>query len=227
MRRLFYATLLAGVTLTVLAAAVFPLPQHQRYRSSIHVLANGGRQEDFTIEWPRDRIQVVAPDSGGLLSKAGGGAVLSPSGGPVASAEVFRLRDDAGNIIGLASRTTTATPGRDGRAVQATDWMLLIPSRGALFLSQLNSRDVAPRAARPAAADFVPAADVQAFWSEGSRYRITAGPEADGAGAVVRGTEEFAGLRGSYEETWELAEVAADGSTRGRITLSTRTIAAL
>jgi hypothetical protein len=225
LRRLFYATLLAGVTLTVLAAGVFPLPQHQRYRSSIHVLANGGRQEDFTIEWPRDRIQVMAPDSGGLLLNAGGGAVLSPAGGPGASTEAFRLRDDAGNIIGLASRTTTAIPGRDGRAVQATDWMLLIPSRGALLLSQLNSRDVAPRT-RPAAGDIAPAADVQAFWSEGSRYRITAGPEAEGMGTVVRGTEEFAGLRGSYEETWELAEVAADGSTRGRIMLSTRTIAA-
>ena len=43
-------------------------------------------------------------------------------------------------------------------------------------------------------------------------------------GKVLRGTSEFAGLRGSFIETWDLEEVNADGSTRGRILLSTITV---
>jgi hypothetical protein len=39
---------------------------------------------------------------------------------------------------------------------------------------------------------------------------------------VLGGSEEFADLQGTYEETWELGEAAADGSTRGSITLVTR-----
>jgi hypothetical protein len=144
--------------------------------------------------------------------------------GSSTSAEVFRLRDAAGNVIGLASRATTMVSVADGRPVQGTDWMLFVPSRGSLFLRQLNAVDAAPRS--PASGgEPVPAPDTPGFWSAGTRLRMNAGPQPDGAGQVVQGTEEFAGLRGGYEEAWELAEVAADGATRGRITISTRTMA--
>jgi hypothetical protein len=222
LRRIFYASLVAGLALTFVAAGLFPLPEHQRYRSSIGVLNNGGRQEDFTVDWPRDRI-AVAP--AGSLQEAGGALVLAAPQGTGASAELFRLRDLTGNVVGLASRTTSTAAGPDARPTQATDWMLYLPSRGTLFLQQLNAIDVAPRA-RADGTGLVPAQDSAGFWSAGTRVRISAGPQADGGGAVVRGTEEFAGLAGSYDETWELAEVGADGATRGRISLTTRTMAA-
>ena len=68
----------------------------------------------------------------------------------------------------------------------------------------------------------VPAPDAPGFWAEGSRLRITAGSAPGGAGQVLGGSEEFAGLQGTYEENWELEEVAANGSTSGHITLVTR-----
>lgn len=221
LRRIFYASLIAGVALTVLAAAVYPVPEHQRYRSSIGVLTNGGRQEDFNIDWPRDRI-AVSP--AGALQDAGGVLVLPAGGAAAAGVELFRLRDVAGNVVGLASRVTAAVPGPQARLLQASDWMLYLPSRGALFLSQFNAIDVAARP-RPDGAGLLPAQDAANFWAAGTRLRISAGPHADGGGKVVRGTGEFAGLSGSYEETWELGEVTADGATRGRILLSTRTVA--
>jgi hypothetical protein len=222
LRRIFYASLIAGLALTLLAAGLMPLPEHYRYRSSIGVLTNGGRQEDFTIDWPRDRV-TVAPT--GSLQSAGGALMLQAADGAWASAELFRLRDVAGNVIGLASRTTSTVSPARAQPVQATDWMLYVPSRGALFLRQFNAIDVAPRP-RANGAGLVAAPDLAAFWSAGTKFRISAGPHADGGGEVLRGTGEFAGLVGSYDETWELAEVAADGATRGRISLSTRTMAA-
>jgi hypothetical protein len=225
LRRTFYASLLAGVALTLLSAGIFPLPQHVRYRSNISVLNNGGRQEDFSIEWPRDRVQVTSPTAAGLLLNAGGVALLPGPSGVAASAEVFRLRDASGDVVGLASRTTTNLPAVDGRPAQSTDWMLLVPSRGTLLLTQANGVDTAPRP-RMTGGALAPVQDAAGFWARGTRYRITGGPGADGAGQVVRGTGEFAGLQGSYEEVWDLTEVATDGATRGRISLSTRTMAA-
>lgn len=224
MRRVFYTSLLAGVALTVLAASVFPLPQHHRYRSSISVLPNGGRQEDFVIEWPRDRVQLGTPASPQLLVSGAGLVRLPGPTGPLASAELFRLRDSAGNVVGLASRTTAEARGPSGASAQTTTWMLMLPSRGALFLRQVNGIDTAPRPRVPGG-QLGPPQDAVGFWARGTRYRITNGPLADGAGEVVHGTEEFAGLQGSYEEVWDLAEVTTDGATRGRILLSTRTIA--
>jgi hypothetical protein len=223
--RLFYGSVLAGVVLTILAAGVFPLPQHQRYRSNISVVPDGGREESFTIQWPQDRVQPLGPAaSGPLLSQAGGAAILRDGDGIGASAEVFRLRDSAGNVIGLASRSTSLRTAHDGASGQGTDWILLLPSRGSLFLTQANSRDVGPRTRAPdgGAASLVPAPDGPGFWADGTRLTITAGPAQGGAGQVLGGTEEFADLQGTYQENWELEEVAADGSTRGHITLVTR-----
>jgi hypothetical protein len=222
LRRTFYASLLAGVVVTILAAGVFPLPQHQRYRSITSVLTNGGRQESFTIEWPRDRVPLTGQSSDGLLVNAGGAVILPGPEGVAASAEVFRLRDASGNVVGLASRATTTETSADGKPAQGTNWMLLLPSRGSLLLRQLNVVDTTPRPRTPGGG-LVPAQDAPGFWARGTRQRITGQPEVGGAGQVIGGTEEFDRLQGSYEEIWELTEVAADGATRGRIMLSTQT----
>jgi hypothetical protein len=134
---------------------------------------------------------------------------------------VFRLRDRSGNVVGLASRSTSTHRAANGGVSQSSDWVLMIPARGTLFMTQLNGRDVEPRPAAPGGTP-APAGDGAAFWTGGTRLRVTAGPAPDGSGRVVGGTEEFAALTGTYDETWDLEQVAADGATRGRITLDTR-----
>jgi hypothetical protein len=218
--RLFYAFVAIGVALVISLAAVFPLPQNERYRSSIAVIPDGGRQESFTIQWPQDRLQPVASPAAGLV--VGGVATLLRGERGVASAEIFRVRDMSGNVVGLASRTTSMRGAEGGTAEQGSDWILLLPSRGALFMTQWNSRDVAPRA--PSGTTTAAADDAQ-FWGDATRMRITAGPAPGSAGQVVGGTGEFDGMRGSYDETWELEEPGAGGATRGRITLDTRVLA--
>lgn len=216
MARLFYTCVFVGVVLTVLAAAVYPLPAHLRQRSIINVVPDGGREEVFAVYWPEDRVQLLPAAGGQALEAMGAAAVLRGADGRPASVEVFRLRDAEDRVIGLASRSTTTLSA----TAQGSDWVLLVPSRGSLFLHQLNSRDVAP-ASRVAGAPAGPAAESPAFWQGRRQWRITAGPAAGGAGRITGGTGEFAGLAGNYDEVWQLEPDAGAGS-QGRIILTTR-----
>lgn len=219
MARLFYGSVLVGVLLAVLAAGVFPLPRHERYRSDITVIADGGRAETFLIQWPQDRVVLGAAPG---LRQIGAAIALDEGDPAGASVEVYRLRDSAGNVVGLASRSTSQRAAAGGSSVQGTDWVLLLPSRGALFLTQVNQHDVAPRRRATDGELQVAVDDVAGLWSRGNRLRITGGPGGDGAGRVAGGTDEFYGLSGSYDETWDLEEARAGGVTQGRITLVTR-----
>ena len=218
LKRFFLFSFLGGFVLSLIAAALYPLPEQTRFNSSIEVLTNGGRQEDFMIRWPQDRVTLpaVADRISGI---AGLSAFVLADGKSAVSAELFRLRDSTGNVIGLASRMTghgSAGP----RGVSSSNWILMIPSRGSLLLSQRDSADVGPvlidgRWTLPAS--------TRAFWNAGTRYRITAGPAPGGRGKVLKGTGEFARLAGTYTETWELEELTAKGATEGQILLSTVT----
>jgi hypothetical protein len=230
MKRLFIIAFVAGLLAVVLAATLWPLPQHLRYRSITSVPADGGRQEEFVIHWPEDRIARPGENGSGLPAAAAVGAVvLEDSAGRRVSAEMFRLRDTEDNVIGVAGRLAgtggaIADPGRS-----ATNWLLVIPGRGALFLAQSDVQDTTVRESITAEGNLaLPPAQAAAFWTDRPRVRITApAPVGEGpptTGKVLRGTNEFAGLRGSFIETWDLAEVNADGSTRGRILLSTITV---
>lgn len=207
--RLFYASVLAGVVLALLLAAIYPLPEHLRQRSIINVIPDGGREEVFSVHWPEDRLQPWQAAEGQGIGQAGAAAVLAGPDGRQASVEVFRLRDAEERVIGLASRSTAAL----GAVDPGSDWVLLIPSRGSLFLHQLDSRDAAPVSR---------AVESAAFWQGRRQWRITAGPAAGGAGRVAGGSGEFGGLAGSYDEVWQLEPGGDGGASRGRILLTTR-----
>jgi len=231
LKRLFVVAFVAGLLVVALATTFWPLPKHLRYRSLITVLPDGGRQEEFIIRWPEDRIRLFDGERSGLPAAAAiGVAVLEDSAGRRASAELFRLRDTEDHVIGVASRLAgtggaIADPGRS-----ASNWLLVIPSRGALFLAQTDVLDTTIREQVTGDGNVaVPPAQAAAFWTDRSRFRVTAtNPATTGSattGKVLRGTSEFAGLEGSFTETLDLEEVNADGSTRGRILLSTLTAA--
>ena len=227
MKRLFVLAFVAGLLAVALAATFWPLPQHLRYHAITSVPLDGGRQEEFVIHWPEDRIARPSERKAGLPATAAVGAtVIEDTAGHRVSAELFRLRDAEDNVIGVAGRLVgtggaIADPGRS-----ASNWLIVIPSRGALFLAQ---SDIFDTTVREELADtgrvLLAPAQTAGFWTDRPRIRVTApappGGGADTTGRVLRGTSEFAGLRGSFTETWDLEEVNADGSTRGRILLST------
>jgi len=219
--RLFLASFLAGAAVVLVAVVFFPLPSHTRYASNITVVPNGGRREDFVIHWPQDRIPLPEKIRPTAHSVTAGTLVLTDPQAPPASGELFRLHDIQGNLIGVASKTTTLVIHKDHEPRSVSNWILMIPGRGTLFLSQLNQTDLSPLPVPDAPGQYIAPAESARFWSTGSRYRVTAGPAADGSGRVLRGTEEFAALSGTYSETWQLDGSRPDGTTEGRISLST------
>lgn len=231
MKRLFVVTFVTGFLIVVLATALWPLPRHQRFRSLTAVPPDGGRQEDFIIHWPEDRIARPGEESAGLPAAAVvGAAVLEDSAGRRASAELFRLRDSDDNVIGVASRVAgtggaIADPGRS-----SSNWLLVIPSRGALFLAQTDALDTSVREQSTASGIVAIAPGATAgFWTDRSPFRVTASsPAMNGSattGRVLRGTNEFSGLEGTFSEVWKLEEADVAGTTRGSILLSTLTAA--
>ena len=117
----------------LIGASVYPLPGHQRVRSGIEAMADGGRKEDFYINVSADRI---------LHDEAGVAAYPVPAmnggAGQYIQAEVFQLRNADRQVIGLASRMRGIVPDSAGSPTQAVSWVLFIPSRGSLVLDQVR-----------------------------------------------------------------------------------------
>lgn len=213
-----------GAALAGLAATFWPLPGHVRFPSLIAVQSDGGAAENFHIEWPGDRIQRPGEDRDSLPAGAAVGvSVLENSAGQRSSAELFRLRDAQDNVIGVAARLAdtggaVADPGRS-----ASTWLLVVPGRGALYLAQADRFDAtARRQDTPSGPVMLVPGQSPEFFANGSRVTVTATEPAH-TGRVLGGTSEFAGLTGTFTETWQLGGTAGDGKASGRILLSTTT----
>jgi hypothetical protein len=194
--RLFLAAFVAGVLLTVLAARFYPLPQAPRAYSQAEVLANGGREEAFFIRLPGDRIG----DPRAAATAAFPQQSFSAVGQERILAELFRVRDADGKVIGLASRMNGMVAAAGGLAESVTDWMVLIPGRGALMMGR----------------GAVATATTPEFYVDRLGFSFV------NSGPVIAGTGEFAGLTGFYGEETEIEEVDESGQAFGLVTITTR-----
>lgn len=112
-------------------AGVYPLPGHERLRSGIEAMENGGRKEDFYIDLSTDQV---------LTKKAGVAAfpvpAMSVAGSESLSASVYKIRNSDRDVVGLAAQVTGNVPDSLGEPVPAVNWILMVPSRGTLVLDQ-------------------------------------------------------------------------------------------
>jgi hypothetical protein len=176
----------------------------------------GESVESFYIELPGDGIAVT---HGGDLVLAAG-----PPGIPLLGEERIRnglallvkLRDAGGNIIGFASELETFPENADhvnADVLWDTDWTLMIPGRGSLYLRQQeHSRGLGPKVIRPTLETGRP-------WEGEWTVTTTAGPRPDGRGVVVGGAGEFEGVRGSFVEIVTLTRYEQEGVLHGRVEL--------
>lgn len=199
MKKTFLLGLLLGIGGAVWLAGWYPFVDPVRFASESGVARNGGRTESFRIQIPEDRVLGAAvlgsaapsvPAGLSLPEVAGDGAV-----------EIYKLRNASGKVIGLASRI------RGGDAAY-TDWTLMLPARGALFLTAAGP-EVSPHAAGRAAAD--PASQSPAL----PMFKIL--------GDVAGGSGEFAGFFGSFSEEWDVSGRDAEGRLVGDIEIMTLT----
>ncbi len=191
--RLFLATFILGALLTLLAARLYPLPDAPRLRSESIALANGGREETFYVRLPDDRLGTphaasVAPFPAQSFARDGKDRIL---------AELFQVRDGEGRVIGLASKMSGNVTFNKDQALQNVDWMLLIPSRGALIMST-ESRS----------------ADRERRYPSGYM-----GLDSVKSGLILFGTEEFSDLTGFFVEETDIDRVDENGQAHGVLKL--------
>lgn len=132
-RSTFIFGIVAGVASAVALAWFAPFVHQERVRSQTQVQTNGGRLERFEIRMATDILTSVPgadnADDGPLPATADWYPELAPFSG---QASVYRVRNESGVVIGMASRI---------RGVQASDdveWVINLPARGTLALSGIS-----------------------------------------------------------------------------------------
>ena len=209
MRTLFLLAIVVGFGGTLAAAHFVPWAAHDRLPSQTSVVANGGRAEQFVIRLPADRIAVTDGKAGGLRSEQGAMTLPAKFFAAPLLVEQFKLRDSAGQVVGVAARHWANADG-----APTTAWSVLIPARGALLLR-------APGEAGGA----LEATLARAGYTRGSAWEgsVELAVAPSRAGVVAGGSGEFEDLAGTYTETWKVTGVDAAGELRGTIELYTVT----
>ena len=111
MFRLFLASFVFGALLTLLGARLYPLPEPPVVIPDSSALANGGREEIFHIRIPGDKLgnkraAAVADFPTQKFVRQNSDSI---------SAELYRGRNGAGQVIGLASKMVGTVATRDGQ----------------------------------------------------------------------------------------------------------------
>ncbi|MEO0575885.1 MAG: hypothetical protein AAF004_10510 [Pseudomonadota bacterium] len=134
MRSTFFLGIIAGVVATLALAWFAPFLNQERVRSITDVQNNGGRVERFEIRLPDDLLSSVPgidrPDGVVVPASAEWYPELAPF---YVHADVYRLRNEQGVVVGIASRV---------RGVQTRDdveWVLDLPARGTLAMNGLSA----------------------------------------------------------------------------------------
>ena len=152
------------------------------------------REETFSSRLPAD---VMTQIGGGSAFPAGAGTLNEPK---VLKAGVLfhKIRDSGGEAIGIASQMERALVTDQGVTVQHTSWTVLIPTRGALFLQEIEDVTQVRQAVERMKADpSLPSVDIQ----------TTIGPRSDRRGVIVGGAGEFEGCTGSFVEVESIQKV--------------------
>ncbi len=210
MKSLFVAGVVLGVMLALSVARTYPWVHHPRQISRTTVLYNGGRVEDFMIRYPVDLIVGAGTAEMGLRAKGFPAGVELPGG--IADerllVEHFKLRDDQGDVIGLAARHSSVIEGE-----AAIAWTLTIPSRGTMYL--VGAAEPGQMQSELAAAGRI----------DGQTWRgaiaLNMGFDRARSGGIAGGSHEFANLTGMYVENWSISGVSQAGDVRALIKLHT------
>jgi len=128
---------------------------------------------------------------------------------------LVRLRNAAGEVIGFASELEVHPAGRafGDDVAWKTDWTVVLPGRGALFLHQQErSGELGRTLLEQVRATGRP-------WQGDVAFQTSAGPGPQGRGIIVGGTGEFAGAAGGFLEIDRVTRLTPDGALEGTFEL--------
>jgi hypothetical protein len=192
-KRLLQLGFVLGIAGTFAAAHFLPWVEYERYRSEISTVANGGRVEQFMVRLPADRIGDPISAFGAADSDASGVRL-----------EHFKLRDVAGNVIGIVARHELRHDG-----ATETSWLLTIPSRGSIAMTSRSSGN-----ALDAALNRNPLTAGQSLEAE-----LSIDSPTPASSVFVSG--EFEDITFELIETWVVTGLDDDGRLQGTLRLNT------
>ena len=208
---------LVGVIGTLVVSAVNPFSKPTRTAAPILSQSpEGFTLETFQMEAPEDGIAVTHSGDKPMPPYPQGIGVLSDDRIKQGFVLLTKLRDKAGDIIGFTSEQEVLSSQSNlaqGRLMTASTWTLTIPGRGTIFLYEAEDQsEFVKKAALPALA-------LGKEWNEPWTFVTTAGPHPDRRGDIVGGTEEFAGISGTFVEVTHLRRFTTKGELVGTIEL--------
>ena len=168
MRNAFITGLIAGIAGMLAAAYVAPFLSQDRIRGETRVQTNGGRLEVFEVRTAADAL-LQAPGLQGDLEILPNDTAWYPELAPfIGDASVYRLRNESGRVIGVASRV------RAMRGSDDVEWILHIPARGTLALTGVSVDNAEVGELRVGTEEFVElSGDWQAELDANGTWRIS------------------------------------------------------
>lgn len=209
LKAMFISGLFLGLAAVFAGAGYYPWIDHPRLAARTQVLPNGGRSETFLVRLPVDRIAAMG-GGGGLAARSFPPKLALPDALAAEAVQLdhFKVRDVAGNVIGIAARHAVGTA--QGVAVV---WSLTIPSRGTLWLSGVTAEGALDTA--------LDALGYESGETWSGELSMQYGGHDAVSGQVIGGSDEFAALGGSYTEHWYVTGIDDTGELRGTIELAT------
>lgn len=133
MFKLFSLGVVLGLAGAVALLYLVPAVDLEREASIVSVQPNGGTVEQFHVALPGDRIMAGQSGQRGLPD-----GLEWPDGMPAtATLELFKVRDAANRVVGLAGRVDA---GESGEPIA---WSLHLPARGTMYIAVDASADEA------------------------------------------------------------------------------------
>ena len=178
------------------------------------IMANEGGEivESFFLRSPADGIAVTHSGKMPL-------GVFPPSAQRFSEPAIERgfalfakVRNANGEVVGVAAELEVHPETGNiltDDVVWKTDWTVVIPGRGVLFLHQEeHSGELGPKVLKPVL-------ETGKAWEGDWTVQTTSGPGPGGRGIVVGGTGDFAGARGSFVEIDRVTKLTTDGVLEG------------
>jgi hypothetical protein len=129
--KVFSFGIFLGLAMAGAAAYLVPVADLHREASLMTVRPNGGVAELFTVRIPDDRIMV---GTSATAAKVPGNIKwpqeLADAG---IEAELFKLRNRDGIVIGVASRLAGGQALANSGGQNSIEWVLNLPARGSLY----------------------------------------------------------------------------------------------
>jgi len=174
------------------------------------------RTESFFVDLPAQGVTLTHGGRIGLQPSPPGIATFHEPNLKNSLALLVKIRNAEGTVVGFASELevfpepSEAVQGLENDAKWQTDWTLVIPGRGGLFLHQQEHTGAG-------APMFQHVAETGTDWVGDITITTSAGPRDDGRGVIVGGWGEFENVRGSFLEIDHFTRYTVAGNLIGSI----------